>query len=57
MAQILSPEEMEALREEAIREENDKRQLQALDDKEFVNNGQGVIPERVWRNLPGKREE
>lgn len=23
--------------------------------KDFVNHGQGVLPEKVWRNLPGKQ--
>ncbi len=36
----------------------DARKLaaQEKEGKTFENNGQGVIPEAVWKNLPGKTE-
>ena len=32
-----------------------KKLRQKVQGKEFENNGQGVIPEKVWKNLPGKQ--
>lgn len=36
----------------------DRRKVrsQKKQGKQFVNNGQGVIPEAVWQDLPGKQE-
>lgn len=35
---------------EAVKKVQQKRQ-----GRDFVNNGQGVIPEKVWKNLQGRK--
>ena len=56
MAQPISSDEAKDLILETERLENEKRADQEEQGKDFVNNGQGVIPEDVWQNLPGKKE-
>lgn len=55
MAQAPSNEEVQRLLKES--EELEKKKLKAQEKlgKEFINNGQGVIPEDVWTTLPGKQ--
>lgn len=57
MAQAPSNEEVQRLLKES--EELEKKKLKAQEKlgKEFINNGQGVIPEDVWTTLPGKQED
>lgn len=57
MAQSPLPRETKELLRQTHVEEEEKRKAQEAEDKEFVNHGQGVIPEEVWTNLPGKQEE
>ena len=55
MARILTDEEIKENLQIARKKERDKRSKQKAQGKDFVNNGQGVIPESVWKNLPGKQ--
>lgn len=57
MAYAPTEEETKALRKESIEAEKRKRVAQSKQGKEFVNNGQGVIPEEIWTTLPGKQED
>lgn len=57
MAKALTEEESKALRKESLEAEKKKRVAQSKQGKEFVNHGQGVMPEETWTNLPGKKEE
>ena len=56
MANIPTDAEVKKLLEQAQNAEDKKIASQEKQGKEFVNNGQGVIPEAVWKNLPGKTE-
>lgn len=56
MAQIPTKEESDKIVAKATAEDERKTASQKKQGKEFVNNGQGVIPEPVWKNLPGKQE-
>lgn len=51
MAQIPSEAETKRLKKMSEDEEERKRRSQAKQGKEFVNNGQGVIPEHVWQRI------
>ncbi len=57
MAQVPSTDEVRELQDQTAREEAEKLQAQQAQGKDFVNHGQGVIPEDIWRNLPGKKLE
>ena len=57
MAFAPTPEQAEALVSESRQADEQKRAAQAELGKEFENHGQGVMPEEVWQNLPGKQEE
>lgn len=54
MAQVLSPEESQKIRLEARKVEDKKILSQAKQNKDFVNTGAGVMPEKVWKNPVGK---
>lgn len=54
MATTPSSDEVRDLQAQSASEENEKARTQREQNKEFVNNGQGVIPEHIWTNLPGK---
>ena len=56
MAQIPTEKEVEKLLEQSQKAEDKKLASQKKQGKTFVNNGQGVIPEPIWKNLPGKAE-
>lgn len=56
MANIPTDKEVEKLLKQSKKEEEKKLESQQKQGKDFVNNGQGVIPEPVWKNLPGKVE-
>lgn len=56
MAVGITADNVELLQTQSKAEEDTKRAEQELEGKGFVNNGQGVIPEEIWKNLPGKTE-
>lgn len=51
MAQLPSDTEVKKLKKTSEAEEERKRRSQARQGKEFVNHGQGVIPEPVWQRI------
>jgi len=57
MAQAPTEKEVEKLVAKSTAQDEKKIASQATQGKEFVNNGQGVMPEAVWKNLPGKTQE
>jgi len=57
MAYAPNEEETKKLQKESLEAEKKKRVAQSKQGKDFVNNGQGVIPEEIWTNLPGKQED
>lgn len=56
MANIPTEAEINKLLEQAQKADDKKLAAQEKQGKDFVNNGQGVIPEAVWKTLPGKAE-
>lgn len=56
MATVPNEQEVKTTLEQADQAEIEKLEAQKQEGKDFVNNGQGVIPEDVWQNLPGKQE-
>jgi len=56
MANVPTEAEIKKLQEQAEKADEKKKASQAKQNKDFVNNGQGVIPEAVWKALPGKVE-
>ena len=56
MANIPTEKEVEKLLAESETQDKKKTKSQKKQGKDFVNNGQGVIPEAIWKNLPGKKE-
>ena len=56
MAHVPIKEEVREHVELAKSQDKNKLAKQKKQGKEFVNNGQCVIPEAVWKNLPGKTE-
>jgi hypothetical protein len=54
MANVPTEKEVEKLIAESDSQDRQKETSQEKQGKEFVNNGQGVIPEVIWKNLPGK---
>lgn len=56
MANVPSEQDVKTTLEEAQKAEQEKLEAQKAEGKDFVNNGQGVMPEDVWQNLPGKQE-
>lgn len=57
MAQAPSDQELEQTLQQSEIEENAKREAQKKEGKDFVNSGQGVMPEEVWQKLPGKKAD
>lgn len=57
MAHAPTQAQIKKLQEIAARAAAKKVESQNKQGKEFVDNGQGVIPESVWKNLPGKQEK
>lgn len=55
MAYTPTKQEVKTLLAKSKAEDAKKAKSQAKQGKEFKNNGQGVIPESVWKNLPGKQ--
>lgn len=56
MAYVPSEEEVKKLQEQSQKADEKKTASQEKRGKDFVNNGQGVLPESYWKNLPGKKE-
>lgn len=56
MANIPTEKEVEKLLAKSEAQDKKKTKSQKKHGKDFVNNGQGVIPEAIWKNLPGKKE-
>lgn len=56
MANVPNQEHVARLRKQSRDADSKKRRAQKKQGKDFVNYGQGVIPEKVWQNLPGKTE-
>lgn len=56
MSKSPTTDETNALQTQTVNEDEEKRRLQSEQNKSFDNHGQGVIPEEIWQNLPGKKE-
>lgn len=56
MANVPSSDKVQKLKRQSRDADRRKARAQKKQGKEFVNNGQGVMPETVWQNLPGKQE-
>lgn len=56
MAHAPTEAEIKKLQEQSVAKEEKKLASQEAQGKTFVNVGQGVIPEAVWKNLPGKTQ-
>lgn len=56
MATVPTDQEAGKLQRKSRDAERKKKLTQKKHGKDFINNGQGVIPETVWQNLPGKKE-
>lgn len=56
MANIPKESEVKKLLEQSEKADDKKTVSQEKQDKDFINSGQGVIPETVWQNLPGKKQ-
>lgn len=56
MASVPNEQEVNKTLEEATKADQAKLEAQKAEGKDFVNNGQGVMPEDVWQGLPGKQE-
>lgn len=56
MAYVPTEAEVKDLLAQAQEADDKKTESQQAEGKDFVNNGQGVIPEEVWKTLPGKTE-
>lgn len=51
MAQLPTERETKQLKKASEAADERKRRSQAKQGKEFVNHGQGVIPESVWKRI------
>lgn len=57
MAYAPTEEEAKELLAQTIAQDDKKFASQEKQGKGFVNEGQGVIPESIWKTLPGKTIE
>ena len=57
MAKAPSKTEVQKTLEQSRRAVVAKREAQKKQGKDFVELGQGVMPETVWKSLPGKKAE
>lgn len=55
MAQIPTQEEIDKLKSETQAAIDKKIIAQQKLGKDFIPTGAGVIPEKIWKNLPGKQ--
>lgn len=56
MANVPDKKEVQKIKRQSRDADRRKLASQEKEGKTFENNGQGVIPEAVWKNLPGKTE-
>jgi len=56
MANVPTKAEIKKLQEQSQKADDKKQASQEKQGKDFVNNGQGNIPETIWKALPGKSE-
>lgn len=56
MAIVPTSEKTSKLKRQSRDADRRKILAQKKQGKQFENKGQGVIPEAVWQNLPGKKE-
>lgn len=56
MAQLPTDAEVKETLDVSKSDDEAKLKAQEAEGKTFENNGQGVMPEEVWKNLPGKVE-
>lgn len=56
MAKTPTEKEVEKLIAKSESQYNQKKAAQAKQGKKFVNDGQGVIPENIWKKLAGKTQ-
>lgn len=56
MAQIPDSDRVQRLKRQSRDADRRKIRSQKKHGKKFENHGQGVMPEEVWKNLPGKKE-
>lgn len=61
MARTLTQQEIELLQSKTIEAIEKKRKAQAKQGKDFIVDSEGhhsgVIPEKIWKNLPGKKDQ
>lgn len=57
MAKVPTQAQVEKARKATEAAEAKKLESQKKKGKGFVNLGQGVMPESVWNNLPGKKDQ
>ncbi len=57
MAHAPSQEQVSQLRKQSRDADSKKRRTQKKQGKDFINHGQGVMPESAWQDLPGKKTE
>lgn len=57
MAQVPDEKQVRKNLEQSDRAVKRKLELQKAQGKDFVNHGQGVMPEAVWKSLPGRKLE
>ena len=55
MAKIPTKAKVARLKAKVKIKDSLKKLRQKAQGRDFVNNGQGVIPEKVWKNLPGRK--
>ena len=56
MAQAPTAKEVKELLKQSKEADEAKQKSQQEIGKDFIDNGQGVIAEDIWQNLPGKKE-
>lgn len=56
MAEAPTAKEVKELLRQSKEADEAKQKSQQEIGKDFIDNGQGVIPEDIWQNLPGKKE-
>lgn len=56
MAKVITAKAAKELRDKSAKAEAKKLASQQKKHRGFTNHGQGVIPEQVWKNLPGKEK-
>ena len=57
MAKVPTESQVKKALEASEKADAKKLESQKKQGKGFVNLGQGVMPEKVWQNLPGKKAQ